>query len=590
MGCLLCKQVKINEETKKIFQSKLIPSDEFLCSNCSEFIPEILSIHFDNMKIDFECKKCSKIKENYENYQLKLDYHNYFYTPCYYCKQTSQNNEDFFFYCYDCRKEFCSKEKCQKEHEKDHEEENGKEPGKENGKEPEEIKIRKEKIIKVNEKKKKCLKHYGQEVNIFCKDCKENVCKLDLNGHITHEITKLSYFEKDFIKNKIIIEEKNEQLLKIIGFNEALLNAFDKHKNNYNYLKSLENIYNSLEKDKERDSNDLIFLLNDFENKIKKSKKASNNIYIAKKMDIEREKDKLIFFNKKINDENIKCISQIKFNNLKVINLSENEITDIKPLCNISLPYLELLNLSENKIENIAPLGQLNSLKLKYLFIQKNQIEDIQVFIDYYESNFKYLEILRLDENKIDDKSNSYEEFVKLYNGENNQVYKKVKDNIIITSSYIVEINQKYNINYNENSEEIELKGTDESNLILRKLFIIVSQKNQNKIQKLNLSNNKIVNPSLLNFIQFDFLEKLDLSLNKITNLDFIERLNAKELTDLLLNNNNINDLSPLKNCKKYFPRLRYISLKDNNFDFEQPKNKLILRELENLSVRNDFN
>lgn len=114
MGCLLCKQVKINEETKKIFQSKLIPSDEFLCSNCSELIPEILSIHFDNMKIDFECKKCSKIKENYENYQLKLDYHNYFYTPCYYCKQTSQNNEDFFFIVMIVEKSFVQKKNAKK--------------------------------------------------------------------------------------------------------------------------------------------------------------------------------------------------------------------------------------------------------------------------------------------------------------------------------------------------------------------------------------------------------------------------------------------------------------------------------------------
>ena len=651
MGCCcLGKQVKMNEETKKIFQSDKIPSDEFLCSKCSEFIPEILSIQIDNMKINFECKKCSKIKESYDDYQSKLYNHNYFYIPCYYCKQTSRNNEDFFLYCYDCRKEFCTNENCQKDHEKEHEEENKKKHGNKNGKEPEKENVKKhgnengkepkkenvkkhgnengkelekenkkkhgnengkepkkeneikhelektknkqEKIIKVNEKKKKCLKHYGQEVNKFCKDCKENICKLDLKRHKYHKINELSDFEKDLNKNKAIIEEKNEKLLKIIGFNEALLNAFDKHKYNYFYLKSLKNIYYTLQREKDRDSNDLPFLLNDFENKIKNSKKASNSFFIAKKKDIKREEDKLIFIKEKINDENIKCISQIKFNNLKVINLSGNEITNIKLLCNISLPYLELLNLSENKIVNIAPLGQLNSLKLKYLFIQKNQIEDIQVFIDYYELNFKYLEILRLDENKIDDKSNSYEEFEKLYDCKNNQNdkgVKDVKDNIIITSSYIDKISQKYNINYNENSTEIELKGTEESNLILRKLFIIISQKNKNKIQKLNLSNNKIVNPSLLNLIQFDFLEELDLSQNQITNLNFIERLNAENLTRLILNNNNINDLSPLKNCRKIFPHLRYISLKDNNFVFEQPKNKLILKKLENLSIKNDF-
>lgn len=303
-------------------------------------------------------------------------------------------------------------------------------------------------------------------------------------------------------------------------------------------------------------------------------------------MDIERQQEKLLFSNQQINDEDIKILFKIKFNNLKEINLSENEIIDIEPLCNISLPYLELLNLSNNKIINIDPLGQLNAYKLQYLFIQNNQIQNIQVFIDCY-SNFKYLEILRLDQNQIDENSDSYKEFEEKYDGIKDQNVKAEKDNIIINNSYINEISNKYNIKYNENSTKIELKGTKESNLILRKLFIIINQKSENKIRKLNLSNNEIVDPSLLTRIQFEFLDELDLSFNKIKNLNFIKGMNAKNLTKLILNNNNINDLSPLKNYKESFPLLKEIHLQNNNFIFEQPKNKLILK---NLYINNDYN
>ena len=102
-----------------------------------------------------------------------------------------------------------------------------------------------------------------------------------------------------------------------------------------------------------------------------------------KDIKIERQEENLILRKKKINDENIKCISLIKFNQLKEIDLSENEITSIEHLRNMNLPFLEFLNLSYNKIKNINPLSEINSRKLKYLFIQNNQIEDIYIFLDY---------------------------------------------------------------------------------------------------------------------------------------------------------------------------------------------------------------
>ena len=344
------------------------------------------------------------------------------------------------------------------------------------------------------------------------------------------------------------------------------MNCFKKQKNNYLYLINLNNIFRALEREKYRDSNDLKLLLNDFDNEIKNSEKAIIKIFNEKDIKIEREEENLLLSNKQINDENIKLISQIKFNNLKEINLSENEITNIEPLCNINLPYLVLLNLSYNKIINIEPLGEINSRKLKYLFIQNNQIEDFEVFFDNdYQSNFSSLSILRLEENKIKEDSDTFK-----------KLEKKYKD-IVISDSYFKRLKGKYKIIYNEkddkNGKEIQIKDTKEGDSILKDLFIIISHKNKNRITKLNLKNNKIVDPSLLNRIQFDSLEELDLSGNNIKNLNFLKGMKAKNLKYLYLDNNYINDLSPLKNYdyKNVFEDLTII-LKKNNFDEKDPK------------------
>ena len=55
----------------------------------------------------------------------------------------------------------------------------------------------------------------------------------------------------------------------------------------------------------------------------------------------------------KLDDQDFKYISQIRFNQLKEIEISENNITNIEPFNKMSLPFLEFLNLSHNKIQII---------------------------------------------------------------------------------------------------------------------------------------------------------------------------------------------------------------------------------------------
>ena len=186
---------------------------------------------------------------------------------------------------------------------------------------------------------------------------------------------------------------------------------------------------------------------------------------------------------------------------MKEINLSENKITNIDFLYNINLPFLELLNLSYNQIKNIEPLGDINSKKLKYLFIQNNEIENMQVFIDH-DSNFKFLEILRLDNNNHNEDSESFNEIKKKY------------DKIMISNSYVEKIRRDLHIIYDNQSGTIKVNNTKESDSILRSIFIIISENNQNMIKTLDLANNEIVDPSLLNRIQFGSLNDLILSGN----------------------------------------------------------------------------
>ena len=365
--------------------------------------------------------------------------------------------------------------------------------------------------------------------------------------------------EKQFNIYKKIINKKDEQIKQIIKLNDIIIESCEKYQNNYFYLKSLNNISTSLRKEKYWDSNDLKFLFTSFYNEIEYSGFAIYKLYDEKNIKIKREEEDLILSNKKLNDENIKCISLIKFNQLKKIDLSENEITNIEPLCNMILPFLESLNLSYNKIKNIVPLSEINSRILKYLFIQNNQIEDIQVFLD---PDFPKLEILRLENNNINENSDSIK-LLELYNKTNN---------ILVTNKKIDEIEKKYNIKYNE--EKIEVEGTEEGDSMLRNLSIILSQKNKNKMRYLNLKGNKIENPSILNRIHFNchFLEEFDLSKNNIKNLQFLNEMEAKNLKRLYLSSNYINDLSPLNNIKEYFPHLELIALNNNNFNPEDSK------------------
>ena len=70
---------------------------------------------------------------------------------------------------------------------------------------------------------------------------------LNQNKKITYRINPLLN-ESEFNRYKEIIKQKDEQLKKIIKFNDIIIESNEKYQNNYFHLKSLKNISNSLQK------------------------------------------------------------------------------------------------------------------------------------------------------------------------------------------------------------------------------------------------------------------------------------------------------------------------------------------------------
>ena len=445
-----------------------------------------------------------------------------------------------------------------------------------------------------HEKKDKSTNYYlkpngkDKENQFWFKEFKRNNVKSSTVKSLLKKI-----FQSKLENAKETIKKKNEQLENIIKFNRLVKNTCQKYQNNYFHLKSLKNINQALKKEILRDSNDLRFLIAAFNTEIEFSDKAIEIFDKITKIKIEGKEESLFFSKKKLNDKNIMTLSMIKFNQLKEIDLSENEITNIEPISNMNLPFLEFLNLSFNKINNIKPLGELNSRKLKYLFIQNNQIKNLEDITFLCNCDFPNLKILRLENNIKEEEENSLKGII----DENLK-----KKRIIVTNSKIDEIKKRYNIEYNEKSEKLELEGVEEKEenkevdkkkedeegeLLLKNLFIVISQKNENRIETLKLTKCKIKNPSILNRIHFEFLEKLDLSLNNITNLNFLKGMRAKYLKNLFLNDNEISDLSLLYNFKdkSLFPDLKLICLNNNKFNLEEEDKKELKKYLKHYDI-----
>jgi hypothetical protein len=607
--------------------------DGFLCSECGE-IPEILKVHTDNSKIEFNCKKCGKKEILIDDYFDELSskdyfkecgfchkkgiYNNkFFYCPttedclCEYCKNrlpedsqhkykedkekkdhyyynrcskcnNKKTDRNKYYYCLECQKDIC--QKCKKSECKSH------------------------RTIEEKEKKKKCLKH-NEEFRFFCLQCQANFCKKCKENHQTHkfvEIVKqikkknekenenekedeieeeIGYGNENFEEEKKKIEESlkkvlsnhrdnvieiNKELKNLVEFNETILKYTEIIKSNDFYLKSIENIAKSFKEGDERNSNDIKCLLNGLIKDIENSEKAIELLIDEKEIQLKRNEKYLHLNNRGLGDTGFKYISQIRFNQLKEIDISENKIENIEPFKKMSLPFLEFLNLSDNDIKKIEPITKLNAQNLEYIFLQKNIIEDINTLLD---SDFGKLKLLRIEDSKFKEeneekKNQRSTNLAKIKKNFGERFFFTSMDEHIKQFKKILKLDE--NADISGDSEIIDLHDKKGNQKMLKNLFLIITSKSINKIKTLILRNNDIKDLSILKRINFQSLETLDLAVNEITNLHFLLEMKAINLKNLYLDNNKFDydEIFPILNAN--FPNLEVVSLNKNKFESEE--------------------
>ena len=234
------------------------------------------------------------------------------------------------------------------------------------------------KCIPVNEKTSRCLEHFEEgNYTSFCPNCYRHVCnEMSFRIHKDHNIINLFKIEA---KKQIIIE-KNNLLLNIIRFNELILNTYEKFPDNYFHSKNLENLAESINVEKLRNSKQLENTFNSLEKAIKFRQRAIDEFNKKFKMSLNGDEESLSLKNKGLNDEDFELVTKINFTRLKDLDISNNKIKNIDNLKNIDTSFLEFLNMNDNNIENIEVIGNLNLTNLKELRMQNNKKKVFPLF------------------------------------------------------------------------------------------------------------------------------------------------------------------------------------------------------------------
>ena len=207
--------------------------------------------------------------------------------------------------------------------------------------------------------------------------------------------------------------------------------------------------------------------------------------------DLSNDKIKII---SNIGDEAFKHFCELKFTNLKEMNICQIGITNIKPLEQMKLDKLEVLDLSNNNIPDITPLSKVNMKELKYLDLSGMNISDINVLENV---NFEKLERLYLGNNKISD-----------INALEKANFKELKV-LDFHKNNIVDINVLENVHFE-------------------------------KLEILNFNANKITDINILDNVKFKGLKELLLNENNISNVKKFNKVKFRKLEKLELYDNHL--------------------------------------------------
>ena len=321
-------------------------------------------------------------------------------------------------------------------------------------------------------------------------------------------------------------------------------------------------------------------MVNRLEKSYKAQKEAIKSLLNEFRIDLNGNEKKLSLRNRNLGDKGLKLISKIIFKNLKEIDISGNNIENIKPLSEMILPHLEYLNMNNNQIEDINPIAELKAKNLKEISLQNNNIQDIGPFL---KSDFPAFERLRIENNRINRANNSLRDLID---------NKDFKNKVFYEEKTYEQFQKVYKVELNNQTENLDLGSLKVGDKLLQDLYLTI--KPDNKIKHLKLDNNEIEDVSLLSRIPLNKLQLLDLSLNHIKNVKFLLEMKLPNLKTLYLNCNEIYNIYPFigkrdrkleEDEKNKLDKLEILSLKENylNKDDKQSKDmiKLIKEGLE---------
>ena len=380
-----------NEKPKEIF-----PSDAYVCPQCS-LPPKFITIKEDTVQV--KCVTHGVLTLPINKYLTDMTVNSYINFTCDMCKKNCQkgflgSKEKLFKYCYDCKQKLCHQ--CVKKH-KD---------------------LGHTHIAPCNKLNDKCEKHLGEDYTLYCHNCHKNIC-IQCNSeeeHKTHKKELLSDIEpsreeiknakkkrEDLVKIKDELKKQLDDINNLIFLYDDILATYQDHKSNYNHINNVIDLFEILKirnKDKEiedyqRQIEDLLSrgdLQNDYLSQL--NKKYNTELT---EQDIETGEE--ICLNcKNIDDEGLKLLSKINFKSMKVLHLSDNNISNIDSLASAPFRQLRELYLFGNNISNIEILEHFPFKTLERLNLGANQIEDISVFSKV---PFRKLKVLELWENNI---------------------------------------------------------------------------------------------------------------------------------------------------------------------------------------------
>ena len=255
---------------------------------------------------------------------------------------------------------------------------------------------------------------------------------------------------------------------------------------------------------------------------------------------IKKTDNEINFYQNQVDNYLFNTILKIKFENLVILNLADNNISNLA-ISNEnfdSLKIVKFLNLEKNKLNDISKRFLKAISNCEYLFLSYNQISNLDSFDGVDLNHICHLSLIG---NKINDLS---------------PLYKSRLANLNV-------LNLSYN-NLNDISPLSKTKFPFLEELILNNNNIsnieIFEKTNYPELLFLNLKNNNIIDIRTLSVAKFPKLEYLDLTNNKITNINPLKDVEFSEtLKELYLSDNPIKEFENLH--LTYFPSLKKVNM-----------------------------